>query len=221
MIGSHRVEASSVQRTASLSLLLGTLVFIASALAACSLPAASTAVPVRPCVIIEGPRSSLSRAAPLSVDQRASPAYCLDARVRDDFSAAMDWYEARAERMQVLMDYPPGMADELATYYTGHLLHEARESIYYNQRAGRVLMSRWDAIAELSGPQWEHTGLRATLTVGVRGYMLVVLPKPPVAQTEQNNADSGQTFEHWQITMIYDPNDRRWKIEQAETLFEF
>jgi hypothetical protein len=90
--------------------------------------------------------------------------------------------------------------------------------VYYHRQTGQVVVGRWETIDKLTGPFWDADGLHATLLVGVQGYRLVVLPE---GQATLEGAALDSTSERWEITMVYDPQDERWKIEQATTLFDF
>lgn len=187
--------------------------------AACAAPAADGGQATGPrCVLVQQPARTLERAPTLRVDTAASPPHCHDARVQADFRAAMRWYQAQARQIQANLAYPPAMLHELETYYTGDLLHQARESIYYNQQAGRIVAARWQAISRISGPRWHADGQQATLSVSVPGYERFNHPPPQAGQVV---ALPARPLESWQVTMLYDGQDERWKIQDAATLFDF
>jgi hypothetical protein len=133
----------------------------------------------------------------------------------------MTWYREQAAQMRDTLAYPATMSHELGSYYTGPLLHEARESIYYNQRAGRVVFGLWEKIEEIDGPQWSHDGQYATFIMAVRGYEFMILPPPPPERPAGAPPPPRHPVQQWQITMVYDVKDGRWKIWQAHILPQF
>lgn len=190
-----------------------------SALVACDSIASSTSLAIaQPCRIVEGTPRPLTGVIPRLVDQTTSPSYCSAASVQTDFALAIDWYQHQVEYMQTTRTYRPAMMDELAFYYTGKLLLEARETIYYNQQARRVVIGRWNELSVNPEPIWSRDGLYATLLVRALGYERVMLT---AATSEENHVGSGSVFENWKVTLMYDAVDQRWKIQSVEGQFDF
>lgn len=143
------------------------------------------------CILLEGSPGPLSDAPMLTVDRGRSPAYCSDQRVRSDFLAAMAWYEVQATQMEQARTYPPTLAAGFADYYTGDLLHRARETLYYNELGGRIVFGRWDDL-QIADLAWGRSGASAVLTIRVGGYEFVALTPPPARPEAGPDDQSGR-----------------------------
>ncbi|MDB5080720.1 MAG: hypothetical protein JWP00_2644 [Chloroflexi bacterium] len=174
-----------------------------------------TARPANPCVITEfkpAGTNGLGKENPTTlVLDKSSPEYCQN--VRDDYKAAMAWYQT-----QVANDtYAPTMSVELANYYTGELLGEARSGLFYNKQAGRVVLGRFNPQAlTIQDQKWAKDGFTSTLIVKPGSYSLVSISKNAPNQAQETE---GGQFESWEVTLVYDDAAKRWKISSAKTIY--
>lgn len=197
--------------------ILGAVLLVgALLLSACGrFPPPNRRPPAEPCVVRQATPQPLAQVAPFVVDSAASPDYCQPEQVVADYLTAMDWYLVQAQHIAETGQYPPTMLEELGQYYTGRLLHETREALYYNQQAERAVFATWDDMQTIEGPIWDETGRTATIVVEVTGYTFGSLPEPaakPVAPFQ------GGAFERWRVRLVYDMQAERWKIEASERL---
>lgn len=171
--------------------------------------------PDKPCVIVEfkpqGP-NGLGKESPTSlVLDKSSPDYCQN--VRADYKTAMVWYQSQVANNT----YAPTMNAELANYYTGPLLNEARAGLFYNKQAGRVVLGRFNPQSQsISDQKWAKDGYSSTLIVSPGSYSLVSFREGAVGQAKET--ESGQ-FESWEVTLVYDAGAGHWKISAAKTVY--
>jgi hypothetical protein len=171
--------------------------------------------PDKPCVIVEyKPQATngLGKPAPITlVLDRSSPEYCQN--VKNDYKAAMVWYSSQVTNNS----YAPTMDQELANYYTGEILGEARASLYYNKQAKRVVLGQFNPQAlSFSDQTWTRDGLSSTLTVNPGDYSLSSFPE---GKPNQAVVTERTKFESWVVTLIFDAKAGHWKISAAETVF--
>jgi hypothetical protein len=168
-----------------------------------------------------------------------SPDYCADEVVLEDYRAAMEfslWYDlpiegTACENISPPIAYPTTLIDELSNFYTGELLHIARETIYYNQQANprRIVLACWDVTAFRSQfdentvnleVEWEPDGQHVIVKQTIQDYTLLIYEirdgQPELVDTIVDDQASGRSF--WDTTMVYGDNDgaSRWKILRAE-----
>jgi hypothetical protein len=186
-------------------------------LAACSDTTSQPALtpPDKPCVIVEfKPQGTngLGKESPTTlVLDRSSPDYCQN--VRADYKAAMVWYQSQVANNS----YAPTMNAELANYYTGQLLDDARAGLFYNKQAGRVVLGRFNPQNQsISDQKWAKDGYSTTLIVSPGSYSLVSFKADAASQAAETK--SGQ-FESWEVTMVYDAGAGHWKISAAKTVY--
>ncbi len=171
--------------------------------------------PDKPCVIVEfKPQGTngLGKESPTTlVLDRSSPDYCQN--VRADYKAAMVWYQSQVANNA----YAPAMNAELANYYTGPLLNDARAGLFYNKQAGRVILGKFNPQNQsISDQKWSKDGYSTTLIVSPGSYSLVSFQQDAPSQAKET--ESGQ-FESWEVTLVYDAGAGRWKISGAKTVY--
>jgi hypothetical protein len=162
-----------------------------------------------PCAVVEGRRGAVDTGVTRYVLAEEQPnAFCDNDLVRQHYNEARDWFRTQTASGE----YPPSILDDLALYYAEPLLHEARTTIAYHQQAGRVAAPRWNEENQDSyAPLWAEDGRSVTLTYAVPGYTLeVAAPDAPPTVYEPSGLR-----ELWLITMVYAPEDDRWKIAEA------
>jgi hypothetical protein len=194
------------------------LVGLAALLAACGgTPGQSPALtpPDKPCVIVEfKPQGTngLGKESPTTlVLDRSSPDYCQN--VRADYKAAMVWYQSQVANNT----YAPAMNAELANYYTGQLLNDARAGLFYNKEAGRVVLGRFNPQNQsISDQKWAKDGYSTTLVVSPGNYSLVSFKADAASQAQETKSGP---FESWEVTMVYDAGAGHWKISAAKTVY--
>lgn len=193
-------------------------------LVGCGSPHASDTAPTaRPCVIVERKTVLGTHAQP---DPERSPPHCTDEVVLQNYREAMQaslWYrpqpdENKCPPVAAPTAYPPRFLETLGRYYVGELLHETRESIYHNQQAGRIVLGCWDwsERSGFSGLIWAADGRSVTVRWNTENYHLLTYQVEQGFAHLQDDHPSGGA---WNTTMVYDEQDERWKIQQAENLF--
>ncbi len=168
--------------------------------------------PNPPCTIIELPITEAQRergvSRPiLSLDITNSPEYCN--RVREDFIAAMNWYQGKAQDNK----YSPGMKDELLNFYTGELYRRTLTGIEYGERANQVVLGRFEITDEkISATRWNKDGYSATLVVNPGDYKMLVFSP---GNQKEIKVYPGDPNEIWLVTLVYDATPGRWKISDS------
>jgi hypothetical protein len=219
------------------------LLLLAAGLVACSAGATTEQrATAEPCVIEEYTNPNAVVGEPeLRPDEEASPAYCSDEAVLDAYREAMElalWYGPPAEGEACASvvppaSYPETLIDDLGQFYTGTLLHTARETIYYNQGANprRIVLAGWDVAAfreqfEQDSVElevvWAPDGRSVTVEQTIQDYTLLtyeVHDGQPELIDDVGDEQSGNSS-LWDTTMLYDAseNAQRWKIIQAQNI---
>jgi hypothetical protein len=193
-----------------------------------------------PCVIVEqpaNPRAVIGGEKVLRPDEDQSPDHCTSEQVLADYRAALElalWYDPprtddACASLEPPADYPAGFIDSLADFYTGELLHHARETIYYNQGAQprRIVIACWD-FEEFERQfeegnvalEWNTDGRHVLVRQDMLDYRLMIYEvRDDAAELiDEVVDDQARGLSSWTTTLVYDASGEtgRWKIIQAE-----
>jgi hypothetical protein len=219
------------------------LLLLAAGLVGCGAGAATEPSPTAEACVIEeytNPNAVMGGAR-MQPDPDASPAYCTDEAVLEAYREAMEltlWYGPPAEgeactEVVPPASYPDTLIDDLTAFYTGDLLHNARETIYYNQAAmpRRLVLACWDVAAfreqfeSGSGDlevEWHPEGRQAIVKQTIQDYTLLTYEirdgQPELIDNVVDEQAGNNSF--WDTTMVYDGSEgaQRWKITQAQNI---
>jgi hypothetical protein len=219
------------------------LLLLAVGLVACGTSATipgGQGVTAEPCVIEEyTPPGAVLGGSRMQPNPEESPAYCSDETVLADYREALElalWYAppANSEACTTAVEppdaYPDTLIDDLATFYTGELLHTARETIYYNQQASprRLVLACWDVAAfdeqfedadDGLEVEWAPDGRSVVINQTIKDYTWLTYEvrngEPVLVNDVLDEQADGTSF--WATTMVYDDSEgaQRWKIVRA------
>jgi hypothetical protein len=123
--------------------------------------------------------------------------------------------------------------DDLADFYIGELLHNARETIYHNQHSQprRIVIACWDVEdfhrqfdERKLDPEWHADGRHVVVYQHMRDYRLMIYEvyngTAELVDEVVDDQASGVNF--WATTLVYDTSGEtdRWKIVHAENRLE-
>ncbi len=140
---------------------------------------------------------------------------CDPARIQADLDAALAWYRQQAWQIEQQAAYPPAMAAQMDTYYSGDLLFRARETMAANAQAGRVVAATWEQHTPHGTATWGNDVGVAWITVRVQGYRRIVLP---AEQRAPGLPLARGITQNWRFGMVYDAAAERWKIANASRI---
>jgi hypothetical protein len=223
---------------------VASLLLLPAVLVACTHQGATNAdSTAEPCVVEEqpaNPRAVIGGDTVLRLDEDQSPEYCTNEQVLADYRAALElalWYDPprtddACTSLEPPADYPADLMDDLADFYTGELLHSARETVYYNQRAQprRIILACWD-FAEFDRQfdegmletEWQPDGRHVVVRQEMWDYRLMIyeVHHGTAELIDEVVDDQVRGLSSWTTTLVYDTSGEtgRWKIVHAENSF--